>query len=217
MRHFIYYRPYLFECTQLRSASFLGAAMSDLQRQKKNKTPQQNFHAPVPDGAQVVPLPANETVQRAQMDAQRLTPADVSALQRSMGNAAVAGLLKTSQPAPAPIQRKAIGVEGGALDGDMEGRLRQSQSGGSSLPKSVRSAIEPKLGADLGQVKVHTDSHAVQLSQEMGAKAFTHKNHIYYGKGHSPNDLKLTAHEAVHTVQQGAVSQKPQRKAKEEK
>ena len=39
----------------------------------------------------------------------------------------------------------------------------------------------------------------------MGAKAFTHGNHIYYGAGQSPHDLKLTAHEAVHTVQQGGV------------
>jgi hypothetical protein len=31
----------------------------------------------------------------------------------------------------------------------------------------------------------------------MDAKAFTHQNHIYYGKGQSPSDLKLTAHETV--------------------
>jgi hypothetical protein len=113
------------------------------------------------------------------------------------------------------VQREAVGPEGGPLQGDLESRVRQSQNSGSALPSNVRSAIEPKLGADLGQVRVHTDSTAVQLSQEMGAKAFTHKNHIFYGKGHSPSDLKLTAHEAVHTIQQGAISQTSQRKEEE--
>jgi len=48
----------------------------------------------------------------------------------------------------------------------------------------------------------------VQLNRDLGAKAFTHKNHIFYGAGSSPNDMKLTTHEAVHTIQQGAVQQK---------
>lgn len=109
------------------------------------------------------------------------------------------------------LQRQAapIGLEGGAVGADLENKLRRTQSSGSALPGSVRRAIEPQLGADLSSVKVHTDSSAVQLSREMGAKAFTHKNHIYYGAGQSPSDLRLTAHEAVHTIQQGAVRQSP--------
>ena len=199
-----------------------------------------------------------QTIQRAQLDSSRMTPADVTALQRSVGNAAVSQMLgngrqgsssgsspvvqrklevgpvddryereadkiaKTMQGAStertsASVQRDPVGPEGGQLNGDVESRLRQSQSSGSSLPDGVRSQLEPKLGADLSSVKVHTDSKAVQLTKEMGAKAFTHKNHIYYGKGHSPSDVKLTAHESVHTIQQGAVAQTTQRKPDEEK
>ncbi|MEX1020859.1 MAG: DUF4157 domain-containing protein [Litorilinea sp.] len=102
-------------------------------------------------------------------------------------------------------QTAGIGPEGGRVDTALASRLRQTQNAGAALPVSVRRAIEPKLGAELGSVKVHTDSAAVQLSRAMGAKAFTHKNHIYYGAGQSPSDLRLTAHEAVHTIQQGAV------------
>ena len=108
-----------------------------------------------------------------------------------------------------PTVQRTIGAEGGVVSADLESRLRRSQGTGSSLPGSVRRAIEPKLGADLRGIKVHTDRTAVQLAREMGAKAFTHKNHIYYSAGQSPSNLKLTAHEAVHTIQQGAVRQNP--------
>jgi hypothetical protein len=206
--------------------------------------------------AQAFAPATTQTVQRAQVDPRKLTPADVTALQRSVGNKAVANMLGRNGPQPASkpglivqpslkvgpandkyereadeiarsmsvqrsiaprkrissIQRTAtIGPEGGDLSGDLESRLRATQGSGSSMPNGVRRALEPKLGADLGSVKVHTDKNAVQLTQEMGAKAFTHKNHIYYGKGHSPSDMKLTAHETVHTIQQGAVEQTAQR------
>lgn len=108
------------------------------------------------------------------------------------------------------VQRRAsMGKEGGPLQGNLERQIQQTQSGGSALPQGVRRQLEPKLGADLAAVKVHTDAHAVQLTRALGAEAFTHQNHIYYGEGKSPHDLRLTAHEAVHTIQQGAVAQPP--------
>lgn len=113
----------------------------------------------------------------------------------------------SKSPSISRIQRSApIGAAGGEVDQDVERRLRSSQSGGKSMPDAVRHSIEPKVGADLSSVKVHTDSNAVQLNRDLGAKAFTHGSHIYYGAGQSPHDVQLTAHEAVHTIQQGAVA-----------
>ncbi|HXF61698.1 MAG TPA: DUF4157 domain-containing protein [Caldilineaceae bacterium] len=197
-------------------------------------------------------------LQRAQSDTRRLTPRDVMALQRSIGNRDTARLLgkdpRPLQPpvpqaklivgpandryereadevanrvlhVPAPssseetpqvqrapiisrIQRRApIGLQGGPVDGELEQAIQRARNGGSSLPPSVRKHLEPKLGADLASVKVHTDRRAVQLTRDLGARAFTYKNHIFYGAGQSPHDLKLTTHEAVHTIQQGAVQQ----------
>lgn len=158
---------------------------------------------------------SDNQVARAITAPRRLLPADVLMLQRTIGNRATTRLLQQqaiSANAQAQIsrtptlQRSApIGLAGGAVDSSLENDLRRSQSGGTSMPDGVRRSIEPKLGADLSGVKVHTGSHAEKLSSDLGAKAFTHKNHIYYGKGQSPSNIQLTAHEAVHTIQQGAV------------
>jgi hypothetical protein len=78
-------------------------------------------------------------------------------------------------------------------------------SGGSSLPRQIEARIGSLLGVDLGHVKVHDDQAANVAAQLMHAKAFTHQNHIYLGKGQSVGDMRLMAHEATHVVQQGAV------------
>ena len=112
-------------------------------------------------------------------------------------------------PAISQIQRRTpVGLAGGAVDSDLERNIHQAKNGGSSLSSNLRNRLEPKLNADLSGVKVHTDSKSVQLNRDLGAKAFTHKNHIFYGAGQSPSNLKLTTHEAVHTIQQGAVAQR---------
>lgn len=77
-------------------------------------------------------------------------------------------------------------------------------SGGSPLPRLIEVRIGSLLGVDLGHVKVHDDQAANVAALLMNAKAFTHQNHIYLGKGQSANDMRLMAHEATHIVQQGA-------------
>ncbi|MBE9031490.1 DUF4157 domain-containing protein [filamentous cyanobacterium LEGE 11480] len=99
------------------------------------------------------------------------------------------------------VQRQAAG-QAPAVSAGLEARLQSSKSGGSGLPDSVQRFMEPRFGADFGGVRVHTDSNAVQMSRELGAKAFTHGNHIYYGAGYAPANDHLTAHEIEHTVQQ---------------
>jgi len=68
--------------------------------------------------------------------------------------------------------------------------------------------MEARFGADFGQVRVHTDGEAVQLSQDLQAQAFTHGQDIYFGAGRYDTDAgsgrRLLAHELTHTIQQGA-------------
>ncbi|MCP4234523.1 MAG: DUF4157 domain-containing protein [Aestuariibacter sp.] len=80
----------------------------------------------------------------------------------------------------------------------------QSPGNGSPLSDSIRSRVEPVLGADLSSVRVHSGSRSRTATADIQAKAFTHKNNIYLGTGQSANDIGLMAHEATHTVQQGA-------------
>ena len=85
---------------------------------------------------------------------------------------------------------------------NLESRLGSSKGGGSPLADDVRGFMEPPFGADFGNVRVHTDSSAVQMNKELGAQAFAHGNDIYYGAGKSPGNNELTAHELTHTIQQ---------------
>lgn len=78
--------------------------------------------------------------------------------------------------------------------------------GGSGLNVQVRSRVEPVLGADLSNVRVHSNVSAQEASSHLNAKAFTHRNHIFLGRGQSSTDLSLMAHEATHTLQQAAGS-----------
>ncbi len=89
-----------------------------------------------------------------------------------------------------------------AASATIEQQLAHSQTTGSPLPDSVRSFMEPRFGNDLSQVRVHTDSSAIQMNQALGAQAFTHGQHIYYGAGKHPGADALTAHELTHVVQQ---------------
>ena len=78
-------------------------------------------------------------------------------------------------------------------------------SGGSRMSLSVRGRIEPVLGADLSHVRIHADRSAHDSARELRARAFTHDNHIWLGKGESAEDISLMAHESTHVLQQSGV------------
>ncbi|MCI5222899.1 MAG: DUF4157 domain-containing protein, partial [Candidatus Electrothrix sp. AR4] len=79
-----------------------------------------------------------------------------------------------------------------------------SPGSGTPLAEPVRSRVEPVLEADLSNVRVHDGRAAQQATKSLNAKAFTHKNNIFLGAGQRDHDVALMAHEATHTVQQGA-------------
>lgn len=116
-----------------------------------------------------------------------------------------AGLVASRKPATTELRvQRASGAAGGDLDPALEDKIHGAKGSGSPLSPGVRSMLEPRLGADLTSVRTHTGGDAEALSGALGARAFTHKNDIYYGAGQSPDDLALTTHEVVHTIQQGA-------------
>jgi hypothetical protein len=103
-----------------------------------------------------------------------------------------------------PIQFKSLGTVSQHPVPSSIHRSIRSPGSGSPLNGSVRSRVEPILGADLSNVRVHSGTSAQEASHSLNAKAFTHQNNIFLGKGQSATDLQLMAHESTHVVQQGA-------------
>jgi hypothetical protein len=95
-----------------------------------------------------------------------------------------------------------------------EQQLNSSAGQGSALSSGARSEMESGIGADFSSVRIHSDSRAAQMSQQISARAFTHGGDIYFNQGQyqpqTASGRHLLAHELTHTVQQGAA---PQRQA----
>jgi hypothetical protein len=111
-----------------------------------------------------------------------------------------------------PVQKKEKNTASEIQDNELEGKLNTSKGSGSGLDKSTKKEMESGFGADFSNVKIHTDARAVQMSQELGAQAFTTGNDVYFNDGKYNPDSKegkhLLAHELTHTIQQTGAVQK---------
>ena len=130
------------------------------------------------------PTPPNETGNGTVIqEKHKVEPRVASALGYSFSEISVA---PTSSAPEAEIQSK--GEEGDRnkplADGSfktsqsVESRIQTKQGGGRPLPDTTRSFMEDRFGNDFSKVRIHTDSNAVQLSQDLQAKAFTHGHDI---------------------------------------
>ncbi|WP_378176250.1 DUF4157 domain-containing protein [Aquimarina sp. SS2-1] len=94
----------------------------------------------------------------------------------------------------------------------IESRLQSSKGKGKPISGEAKREMESGFGADFSNVTIHTDSNAVQMSQELGAQAFTHGNDVYFNNGKYHPDSKagkhLLAHELTHTIQQSGMVHK---------
>ena len=88
----------------------------------------------------------------------------------------------------------------------MAQRLAENKGKGHPLAPAVRKKMEAAFETDFSEVRIHTDPEAVQMSEELGAQAFTHGHDIYFNEGmfnpSSGSGERLLAHELTHVVQQ---------------
>ncbi|MCE7991875.1 MAG: DUF4157 domain-containing protein [Roseivirga sp.] len=88
----------------------------------------------------------------------------------------------------------------------VESIIQTTQGHGSPMAKSTRAEMENGIGADFSSVRIHTDSSAIKMNQEMGARAFTTGRDVYFNTGEYRPETKsgkqLLAHELTHVVQQ---------------
>lgn len=87
-------------------------------------------------------------------------------------------------------------------------KIQQETTGSQSLPRSIRPRMESHFGVDFGAIRIHSNQESTALSHQLGAKAFTYQNHLFFNRDlYRPDTLegrKLLAHELTHVVQQGA-------------
>jgi hypothetical protein len=89
----------------------------------------------------------------------------------------------------------------------------ENPSSGHALPQKTINEMSTSFGVDFSGVKVHHDSEAINMNEELQAQAFTHGNDIYFNRGkYNPENKEgkfLLAHELTHVVQQqGSVQKK---------
>jgi hypothetical protein len=131
-------------------------------------------------------------------------PADRAPAATDARPARFEGVAEERRHAARQIQRslKAWRAASGAPAG---GRAAIPAGGGSALPGAVRARMEPKLGADLSGVRVHTSGDSARAAHDLGARAFTVGSDIHFNAGEfSPGSQqgdKLIAHELTHVVQ----------------
>jgi hypothetical protein len=106
---------------------------------------------------------------------------------------------------------------GGTCEDEMVQRTPEvggATTGGEPLSPGLRTFFEPRLGRNLGDVRIHRDADAATAARAVAAKAFTLGEHVAFGAGQwAPETAagrRLLAHELVHTGQAGgAVRRQP--------
>ncbi len=105
-------------------------------------------------------------------------------------------------------EAQAKAVNPGAPRASLSKDIGDARGKGSPLKEGVKQQMESGFGADFSGVRVHTDSKSAEMNKELGAKAFTAKNDIFFNEGQFNPATKegqtLLAHELTHTLQQGA-------------
>ena len=141
--------------------------------------------------------------------AEREATSVAASIMRSVDTAPVSASTPSSlqRAASAPLSRSASVAPAG-----VSAKIARSMSGGTALPTSVRSFMEPRFGANFGGVRIHTGENAAGLSRQLNARAFTVGEHVFFGRNQfQPGERdgrELIAHELTHTIQQGAAAQR---------
>lgn len=112
------------------------------------------------------------------------------------------------------VQKSEAAAGGGSTSASpqLSSQIESSAGKGSRMSTQTAHEMQHKFGVDFSHVNIHTGASAVQMSKELGAQAFTHKNDVYFNAGkYNPGTSSgkhLLAHELTHVVQQGAAKEK---------
>jgi hypothetical protein len=116
------------------------------------------------------------------------------------------GAPRPARAAPARASCAWRGSRQAGREAGAEAAARAVAGGGRPLPAPVRAYFEPRLGRDLGGVRVHTGAAAARAARLVEAHAFSVGEDIVFATGRWAPDtrtgLRLLAHELGHVVRQ---------------
>jgi hypothetical protein len=111
----------------------------------------------------------------------------------------------------AELARAGAGIlPDGRAHPEVEAVIARTRGDGRLLEPGQRERFGSRLGDDLGDVRLHTDSTADSLARSVDARAFAIGADVYFADGEyqpgSPSGDRLLAHELTHVVQQRGAS-----------
>ncbi len=173
-----------------------SSGLTPLRRSTENQ-PNLDELQPEPPGAeqQDFDLPKEQDVTPEGLDASDMSELESGKPVDTGGDGDVAALRRDSGP------KAAVGRMGGKAPGDVSA-LVANPGPGRPLPSGLRARVEPHFNRDFSDVRLHDAPADQKAAARIGARAFTHKNRIWLGKGESPTNTRLMAHELTHVVQQ---------------
>jgi Domain of unknown function (DUF4157) len=133
-----------------------------------------------------------------------LTSAPSGIVQRKCHCSGAAPCSKCKKEEPDQIQRQAAFSHAPprSVPNDFIGSLGQ----GRPIDPPVRAFLEPRFGADFGNVRIYSDADAAKSAEAIQARAFTTGSHIVFNHGEyspaSTGGLRLLSHELAHVLQQ---------------
>lgn len=132
----------------------------------------------------------------------------------------VARLYNYFNPTSTPIRSVPQEVEGDVVDEPVHRKESAAatpraatfrgvpSSDGQPLDRETRNFFEPRIGHDLGSVRIHTGDVAAESARSVNARAYTLGHDIVFGGGeyspHSESGRHLIAHELAHVAQQSS-------------
>lgn len=125
--------------------------------------------------------------------------AGMGALQRTVGNAALAPVIQRARSA-APEEAEEAAAPRSPVH-DVVG-----SGGGTPLDTETRVDMESRMGADFSDVRIHNDGAAHESAKGVGAHAYTVGNDVVFQRDaydpSSPRGRTTLAHELTHVIQQ---------------
>ncbi len=185
------------------------SAPDDAYEREADHVAEQVMSMPGHDGAGVARAAAGPDIQRLSSPGEDETRAPLHIMTKGLYgqscDSAPSGEEEEEEEGPG-VMRKATPGEPGRAAGDIRHQLSRSRGGGRPLSAPTLAFMETRFGHDFGDVRVHTDGDAAQMTKDLHAEAFTTGRDIYFRPGtYAPETSagkRLLAHELTHVVQQ---------------